>query len=80
MRTLHIHNLPDDLYQRIQLMAIAKNCSLSAEVINLLSQAVELVERRMKQAKVLTSIQRRRFKPPENAPSSLGLVREDRAR
>lgn len=80
MNTFHIHNVPDDLYQRIQLMANAKNRSLNAQVIMLLSQALELEEHRMKQAKVLNSIQCRRFKVPENAPSSLDLLREDRER
>jgi len=80
VNTLHIQNVPDDLYQRIQVMASAKNRSLSAQVITLLSQAIELEERRMKQAKVLNSIQRRRFKAPKNAPSSLDLLREDRKR
>ena len=80
MNTLHVRSVPDDLYQRIQVMANAKNRSLSAQVITLLSQAIELEERRMKQAKVLNSIQRRRFKAPQNAPSSLELLREDRGR
>jgi plasmid stability protein len=80
MNTLHVRSVPDDLYQRIQFMANAKNRSLSAQVITLLSQAIELEERRMKQAKVLNSIQRRRFKAPKNAPSSLDLLREDRKR
>jgi plasmid stability protein len=80
MNTLHVRSVPDDLYQRIQVMANSKNRSLSAQVITLLSQAIELEERRMKQAKVLNSIQRRRFKAPKNAPSSLDLLREDRKR
>jgi len=80
MNTLHIRSVPDDLYQRIQVMANAQNRSLSAQVITLLSQAIELEERRIKQAKVLNSIQRRRFKAPKNAPSSLDLLREDRKR
>ena len=80
MNTLHVRSVPADLYQRIQSMANAKNRSLSAQVITLLSQAIDLEERRMKQAKVLTSIQRRRFKAPKNAPSSLDLLREDRGR
>lgn len=80
MNTLHVRSVPDDLYQRIQIMANASNRSLSAQVITLLSQAIELEERRMKQAKVLNSIRRRRFKAPKNAPSSLDLLREDRKR
>ncbi len=80
MNTLHVRSIPDDLYKRIQLLANTKNRSLSAQVITLLAQAVEAEERRMKQAKVLSSIQRRRYKAPKSAPSSLTLLREDRGR
>lgn len=80
MNILHIYNVPNDLYQRIQAMAIARNCSLNTQVIALLYQAVGLKERRIRQAKVLNSIQRRRFQAPKNAYSSLDLLREDRER
>lgn len=78
--TLHVRSVPDDLYKRLQKLAQAKNRSLSAQVITMLSQAVEDEERRRKQAKTLVSIQRRRFKAPKNAPSTLELLREDRGR
>jgi plasmid stability protein len=80
MNTLHVRSVPDDLYERIQLLASAKNRSLSAQVITLLAQAVEEEERRVKQTKVLESIHRRRFKAPRGAPDSLDLLREDRGR
>lgn len=80
MNTLHVRSVPDDLYKRIQRMANARNRSLSAEVITLLAQAIDIEERRMKRARVLASIQRRRFKAPSRAPSSLDLLREDRKR
>ncbi len=80
MNTLHVRSVPDDLYERLQKLAHAKNRSLSAQVVTMLTQAIEDEERRKKQAKVLTSIQRRRFKAPKNAPSSLELLREDRGR
>ncbi len=80
MNTLHVRSVPDELYERLQKLAQAKNRSLSAQVITMLAQAVEDEERRKKQAKILTSIQRRRFKAPKNAPSSLELLREDRGR
>ena len=80
MNTLHVRSVPDDLYRRIQLMANTKNRSLSAQVITLLAQALEAEERRVEQAKVLKSIQRRRFKAPKNAPASLELLHEDRGR
>jgi plasmid stability protein len=80
MNTLHVRSVPDDLYERLQQLAHSRNRSLSAQVITMLAQAVEDEERRKKQAKILTSIQRRRFKAPKNAPSSLELLREDRGR
>ena len=80
MNTLHVRSVPDDLYERLQQLARARNRSLSAQVITMLAQAVEFEERRKKQAKTLKSIQRRRFKAPRNAPSSLDLLREDRTR
>lgn len=80
MNTLHVRSVPDELYKRIQLMASVKNRSLSAQVITLLTQAIDAEERRIKQTKVLDSIQRRRFKAPKNAPTSLELLREDRGR
>ena len=80
MNTLHVRSVPDNLYKRIQQLAQSKNRSLSAQVITLLEQALDIEERRKKQAKVLSSIQRRRFTAPKNAPSSLDLLKEDRAR
>lgn len=80
MNTLHVRSVPDDLYERLQQLAHARNRSLSAQVITMLAQAIEIEERRKKQAKTLKSIQRRRFKAPRNAPSSLDLLREDRTR
>jgi len=80
MNTLHVRSVPDDLYKRLQQLAHARNRSLSAQVITMLVQAVEDEERRKKQARILNSIQRRRFTPPKNALSSLALLREDRAR
>jgi len=80
MNTLHVRSVPDDLYERLQQLAHARNRSLSAQVITMLAQAIEDEERRKKQAKILISIQRRRFKAPKNAPSSLELLHEDRGR
>ena len=80
MNTLHVRSVPDDLYNRLQQLANAQNRSLSAQVITMLAQAIEDEERRKKQVKTLTSIKRRRFKAPKNAPSSLHLLHEDRTR
>jgi len=80
MNTLHVRSVPDDLYLRLQKLAHERNRSLSAQVINMLAQSLEDEERRKKQAKTLTAIRRRRFTPPQNAPTSLDLLREDRSR
>jgi plasmid stability protein len=80
MNTLHVRSVPDDLYLRLQKLALAQSRSLSAQVITLLEQAVEIEERRRQRARALASIQRRRFKAPTKAPSTLELLREDRAR
>jgi plasmid stability protein len=80
MKTLHVRNVPDDLYRRIHSMAKVNSRSLNAQVIILLSQTVDTEKRALKQVKILNSIQRRRFKAPENAPTSLELLREDRGR
>ena len=80
MNTLHVRSVPDDLYQRLQKLAETRNRSLSAQVIMMLTQALEDEERRRKQSKALTSIRRRRFAPPAKSPTSLELLREDRKR
>jgi hypothetical protein len=46
----------------------------------MLAQALEDEKSRKAQAKVLSSIRRRRFSAPKKAPSSLDLLREDRKR
>ena len=80
MKNLLIHNVPDDLCAKLQTLADHKNLSLSEQIISMLVQAIEGENRWEEQAKLLTSIQGRRFKAPENAPSSLELLREDRGR
>ena len=80
MPTLHVRNVPADLYERVQQRAQAENRSLSAEVINLLRSALEEPER--PQARILEEIRRRRFYRPRDAgaPESVLLLHEDRER
>jgi len=80
MPTLHVRSVPEDLYQQIQRLAEARSRSLSAQVVNMLTQALEEEQNRKAQAKTLASIRRRRFSAPKKAPSSLELLREDRKR
>lgn len=80
MSTLHVRNVPADLYERIQRRAQAQGRSLTAEVVSLLERAIEETE--TTQAEVLAGIRRRRFFSPAEAgaPDSTALLREDRQR
>jgi plasmid stability protein len=79
MAILHVRGVPDELYEQLRRLAQHRQRSLAAEVINLLTQAVEAENRRQEQASILDSIRRRRFVPPTNL-DSLTLLREDRDR
>ena len=80
MPTLHVRNVPEALYERIQEQARANQRSMSAEVIILLNRI--LSETWRPQTEVLDSIRRRRFFHPAslNAPDSTTLLRQDRER
>lgn len=80
MATLHVRNVPDDLYERLQQEARTQRRSLSSEVVILLSWALDGSERRPGQ--ILNAIrERRHFSPAEvGAPDSTTLLREDRDR
>jgi antitoxin FitA len=80
MNTLHVRSIPDDLYERLQRLAKMRNRSLSAQVVEMLSQSLEEEELRLKQTAALTSIRRRRFTPPTKSPTSLEFLHEDRKR
>ncbi|HEX6383983.1 MAG TPA: Arc family DNA-binding protein [Anaerolineae bacterium] len=80
MATLHVRNVPKELYERLRQRARERNRSLSAEVITLLEHALE--EPEYTQAEVLNNIRRRRFFEPKAvyAPDSTTLLRQDRER
>ncbi len=82
MPILHVRNVPDDLYARIQRLANAKNRSMSAQVIRLLDQALLAEDVRQSQAKILSGIRRRRtsYTKKPSVPDSVLLLREDRER
>ncbi len=79
MPTLHVRSVPDDLYERIQKLAQAKNRSLSAQVITLLYQALEEEATPQHQRKLLNTM-RRRFTPPKGTPDVTAMLRQDRRR
>jgi len=78
MSILHVRNVPEELYARLQQRAERQRRSLSAEVIMLLDWAITEIDRSSDAA--LTSIRSRRFYEPAAAgvPDSTVLLREDR--
>ena len=81
MAILHVRNVPEDLYQRLQELASERHRSISAEVIMLLAQALEAEQTRRDQARLLAEIRRRRRAYPANKSfDSVQMLREDRAR
>jgi plasmid stability protein len=80
MPTLHVRSVPEELYNELREKAHESNRSLSAEVVTLLAQALERSRARREHDKALDAIQRRRFKPGKDAPSTGDLLKEDRRR
>jgi plasmid stability protein len=82
MATLHVRNIPDEVYERVKQLAARQRRSLSEEVAVLLENAVEAEEQRRSQAELLAEINRvretRTWSP--DYPDSTELLREDRAR
>ena len=80
MPILHVRNVPEELYDRLQRRAREQRRSLSAEVITLLSQAVE--QAGLSPENTLAAIRlRRSFHPADaGAPDSTTLLRRDRER
>jgi plasmid stability protein len=80
MAILHVRNVPEELYARLQRRAEAQRRSLSAEVIVTLERAVEEADRTA-EATLFSIRQRRAFSPAgAGAPDSTTLLRQDRDR
>lgn len=82
MATLHVRNVPERLYRRIQKLAEEENRSVTAEVIQLLSQGLQAREARRGAAAVIHRVRRRAQKValPRGWKDSVDLIREDRRR
>jgi len=82
MATLHVRNVPEKLYKRIQKIAEEENRSLTAEVIQLLGQGLKVRESRRGAAAIIERIRQRaqQFELPRGWTDSADLIREDRSR
>ncbi len=85
MATLHVRNMPDDLYARVQQLAISENRSISAQVVSLLEDALQTKAQQsetLNTKQILADIRRRhRVRPADfGLPDSTTTIREDRNR
>jgi len=83
MPTLYVENVPEALYEALRERARARGNSISAEVIQLLTENVptpEELARRRRVLRLSTKLNRRRPSSPGPFPSAEELLREDRAR
>ena len=80
MSTLHVRNVPENLYEQIRRQAQEQNRSISAQVVYLLERV--LSDNAQAQSEILQGIRRRRFYRPDQvgAPDSLSLLHKDRGR
>ncbi len=82
MATLHVRNVPERLYRRIQKLAEEENRSLTAEVVQILTRGLQEVETRKNASDVLERIRKRAKKTdlPRGWADSVELIREARDR
>jgi plasmid stability protein len=73
MATLHVRNVPDELYKRLRSLAEEDHRSLSAEVIDLLQEAAVAGSRRSRTLAALDALHRIAL---ENGPQPEGLAAE----
>ncbi len=81
MATLHVREVPDRLYEKLKKMAERENRSLSSQVIQLLSEAVEWHEQQERRARAIERIRAtaKRYPLPSD-PDVVQMLREDRER
>ncbi len=82
MPVLHLENVSEDLFSRIERLAAADQVPLAEETIRLLHRAVQLNQPggRANVLQLLDHIRHSRITPAPGTPDSVELIREDRGR
>lgn len=81
MPLLQVRDLPEDLYEKLSLVAAADNRSLAQETIVLLRKALGLEQERIaRRRKLLEEISSRKIPRVDDLPDPADLIREDRER
>lgn len=79
MATLHVRNVPDELYRKLQACAGVEHRSLSAQVIDLLESGVAARDRGAETMEILEQLRViRESLPPVPSGYTADLIREDR--
>jgi len=82
MSAMYVENVPDDLYDQIEQLALARGVSVGEQTVQLLRCAVNH-KRRAEPTEVLDLLERLRrdaIIPSAKMPDSVELLREDRQR
>lgn len=86
MPVLHLENVPDELFRRIEQLAAADALPVPEATVKLLQRAVNLYPPSRHQVSrsdvkaVLDRMERNRITPAPGTPDSVELLREDRNR
>jgi len=82
MATLYVRNFPDVLYETVQELASEERQSIGAEVIRLMTDAVQRVQRKRRRLAAMERIEKRdhKFHPSIDGKDTLALLHEDRER
>jgi hypothetical protein len=89
MPVLHLDNIPDELFRRIEQLAAADRMPMAEETVYLLQQAVARKQAPgeagtpppvRSQREVLDDIGRLRWTPTPGSPGVVEMLREDRGR
>jgi plasmid stability protein len=79
MAVLHVRDIPDAFYRRMQKIAKGHGRSLSAEVVALFAGAVRADDVRRRQAELLKSIRQNRWTPLPGTPDAVEMLHQVRA-
>ena len=82
MATVYVRNVADELYTAVQQLAGEDRQSISAEIIELLTDAVAREQRKRGRLAAMARIKQRRqlFQPSTDGKDSLALLHEGRER
>jgi plasmid stability protein len=80
MPVLHLDDVPSEVYEHIQQLAVSHDRTPEAEAVSLLRQGLRSELAGRSQAALLAELRCRSFTPPPGTPDCVELLREDRGR